>query len=205
VILGRVNINGGDLIFMGNRYVLQGGTLDFVNTSRTEPVVNVSVNTTIQQYAIQMQFWGPADHLHTNYSSDPALPPADIINLVAFGKTQESAAANPTPPGALGAQSLIASQVSSQVTSRLSKVAGISQLAIDPLRGCNQQSGGTGACITVQQRVTSKMFVTFSADVTNTQRTTVQLEYRATPRVSFSGSRDQNGGFGFDTRIHKSW
>lgn len=205
VVLGRVNINGGDLIFMGNRYVLQGGTLDFVNTTQTEPVVNVSVNTTIQQYNIQMHFWGPAEHLHTNYSSDPALPPSDIINLVAFGKTEESAAANPTPPGNLGAQSLLASQVSSQVTSRLSKVAGISQLSVDPLRGCNQQSGGTGACITVQQRVTSKMFVTFSADVTNTQRTTVQLEYRATPRVSFSGSRDQNGGFGFDTRIHKSW
>lgn len=205
VILGRVNLNGGDLIFMGNRYVLQGGTLDFVNTTRTEPVVNVSVATTIQQYNIQMRFWGPATHLHTNYSSDPALPPSDIINLVAFGKTQESAAANPTPPGSFGAQSLIASQVSSQVTSRLSKVVGISQLSVDPLRGCNQQSGGSGACITIQQRVTSKMFVTFSADVTNTQRTTVQLEYRATPRVSFSGSRDQNGGFGFDTRIHKSW
>ncbi|HYG97718.1 MAG TPA: translocation/assembly module TamB domain-containing protein [Terriglobales bacterium] len=205
VVLGRVNINGGDLIFMGNRYVLQGGTVDFVNASRTEPVVNVSVNTTIEQYDIQMRFWGPVNQLHTNYSSNPALPPSDIINLVAFGKTQESAAANPTAPGNFGAQALIASQVSSQVTSRLSKVAGISQLAIDPLRGCDQQSGGTGACITVQQRVTSKMFVTFSADVTNTQRTTVQLEYRATPRLSFSGSRDQNGGFGFDTRIHREW
>ena len=75
----------------------------------------MAVNTTINQYDIQMHFWGPADHLHTNYASDPALPPSDIINLIAFGKTSEAASAEPTPPGTLGAQSLIASQVSNQI------------------------------------------------------------------------------------------
>ncbi|MGI9103131.1 MAG: translocation/assembly module TamB domain-containing protein [Terriglobales bacterium] len=203
VILGRVNLNGGDLIFNGNRYTLQQATLDFVNPSQTQPVVNAQINTTIQQYNVQMHFWGPADHLHTSYSSDPALPPSDIINLVAFGKTSESAAANPSPPGQLGAESLVANQVSSQVTSRVSKVAGISQLSVDPLMGCDQQS--RGACVTIQQRVTSKIFVTFGTDVTSTQRDTIKLEYQKSRRVSFSGTRDQNGGFGFDTRIHKDW
>src|SRR5207248_8070115 len=203
VILGRMNINGGDLIFQGNRYILQGGTIDFINPARTQPVVNVGVNTTIQQWNIQMRFWGPADHLHTNYSSDPALPPSDIINLIAFGKTTEAAAANPTPPGNLGAMSLLASQVSSQVTSRLEKVAGISQLSIDPELGNNQQN--PGARVAIQQRVTGNLFVTFATDVTQTQNTTIKLEYQVSPRVSFSGTRDQNGGFGFDTKIHKSW
>ncbi len=203
VVLGRVNLTGGDLIFMGNRYILQGGTVDFINPSRTEPVVNVGVNTTIQQYNIQMRFWGPADHLHTNYSSDPALPPSDIINLIAFGKTTEAAAANPTPPGSLGAESLIASQVSSQVTSRVEKIAGISQLSIDPVLGGTGQS--PGARIAIQQRVTSKIFVTFSSDVTSTERQAIKLEYQVTPRFSVSGTRDQNGGFGVDTRIRKDW
>jgi translocation and assembly module TamB len=203
VILGRVNLNGGDLIFMGNRYVLQGGTIDFVNPSRTEPIVNVGVNTTVDQYNIQMHFWGPADHLHTNYASDPSLPPADIINLIAFGKTTEASAANPTPPGALGAQSLIASQVSNQITSRLEKVAGISQLSIYPELGGNGTS--PGAKIAIQQRVTSKIFVTFSTDVTGTQKEAIKLEYHASPRVSYNVVRDQNGGFAVSTRIHKTW
>lgn len=203
VILGRVNLSGGDVIFSGNRYVLQGGTVEFANPSRTEPVVNLGINTTIDQYKIAMQFWGPVQQLHTTYTSDPALPPADIINLIAFGKTSEASAANPTPPGALGAESLIASQVSSQLTSRVSKIVGISQLSVDPVLG-----GGTvspGARIAIQQRVTSKIFVTFATDVTSTQRQTISLQYQATPRISFSGTRDQNGGFGFDTRIRKAW
>ena len=146
VLLGRLNLSGGDLIFSGNRYKLQGGTIDFTNRSRTEPVVDMAVNTTIDQYDIQMHFWGPADHLHTNYASDPALPPSDIINLIAFGKTSEAAAANPTPPGTLGAQSLIASQVSNQITNRVEKLAGISQLSIDPVLGSSPaEPGGSGS------------------------------------------------------------
>jgi translocation and assembly module TamB len=204
VILGRVNLTGGDLIFRGNRYLLQQGTLDFANPSRTQPVVNVAVNTTIQQYNIALQFYGPTDHLRTNYTSVPSLPPADIINLLAFGKTSEASAANPTP-GNLGAQSLIASQVSSQVTSRVEKIAGISRLSIDPVLGGNSSQQNPGARITVQQRVTGNIFVTFSTDVTQSQNQVIQLQYNVTPRVTFSGTRDQNGGFGFDTRIQKSW
>ncbi len=40
VVLGRANLTGGDLVFQGNRYILQGGVIDFVNPSRTEPNVN---------------------------------------------------------------------------------------------------------------------------------------------------------------------
>jgi translocation and assembly module TamB len=150
-----------------------------------------------------MRFWGPADHLHTNYASDPSLPPSDIINLIAFGKTSEAAAANPAPPGSLGAQSLIASQVSNQVTSRIEKLAGISQLSIDPILGNGQQS--SGARLAVQQRVTSKMFVTFSTDVTATQQQVVKFEYQLNRRTSFEAVRDQNGGFSFQTSFRKQW
>ena len=53
----------------------------------------------------------------------------------------------------------MASQVSSQITSRVEKLAGISQLSIDPQLGTSQQN--PGARVAIQQRVTSKLFVTF--------------------------------------------
>jgi translocation and assembly module TamB len=202
VLLGRVNLTGGDLVFQGNRYVLQGGVISFVNPSRTEPNINASVTTTILQYNIGLRFEGSLDRLRTSYSSTPALPPADIINLIAFGKTQEASNATATPTNQTAEQS-IASAVSGQLTGRVQKLAGISQLSVDPTLGNSQQNAG--AIITVQQRVTSKIFVTLQTDVTSTQRQVVQVEYQATPRVSLSGTRDQNGGFGFDTRITKEW
>ncbi len=204
VIVGRTNLTGGDLIFLGNRYLIQGGTVAFVSSIETQPVVNLQVTTTIQQYNIAMRFQGPLDRLRTNYTSDPSLPPADIIHLLAFGKTQEAANAAPAQSTALGAEGLVASQVTGQVTSRITKVAGISQLSVDPQLGGtgNQQPG---ARVTVQQRVTSKLFITFSTDVTTTQNTAVQMQYEINRKWSVSGVRDQNGGFGLDGRYHKEF
>jgi translocation and assembly module TamB len=165
--------------------------------------LNLQVNTTIQQYNIAMRFQGPLDRLHTNYTSDPALPPADIINLIAFGNTQEAQAAQ-AQPGNLGAESVLASGVTSQVTGRLEKVAGISHLSVDPVLAGNGNQN-PGARVTVQQRVTSKLFVTFATDVTQTQTQEVQIEYHVNRKWSVSGNRDQNGGFGVDGRYHKDF
>jgi translocation and assembly module TamB len=41
--------------------------------------------------------------------------------------------------------------------------------------------------------------------VTQTQNQVIELQYNVSPRVTVSGTRDQNGGFGFDTRIKKTW
>jgi len=111
-------------------------------------------------------------------------------------------AAEPTT-GAMGAESLIASGVSGAVSSRIEKIAGISQLSIDPVLGGSQQD--PGARITIQQRVTGNLFVTFATDATSTGREVIKLEYQATPRVGLSGVRDQNGGFAVDVRIKRTW
>jgi translocation and assembly module TamB len=204
VILGRVNLNSGDIILNGDRFILSGGTVQFVNPSETEPVLNVSLKTTIQQYDIYLRFNGPVSQLRTNYNSDPALPSADIINLLAFGSTTEAGSGDPATPANQQAANLVASQVSSQVTSRVSKIAGISQLSINPVlnSGSGQQAG---ANITIQQRVTGNLFVTFSSNVASTQSQTIQGQYQLSPRVAISATRDQNGGFAFDALIKKSW
>lgn len=205
VILGRVNLNGGDVILNNTRFVLNGGTVEFVNPSETQPVLNLSIATTIQQYDISLRFNGPIDQLRTNYSSDPALPSADIINLLAFGSTTEASANAPSTPANQQAESLVASQVSSQVTSRVSKAAGISQLSINPVLAGGTSQGPPGANVTIQQRVTGNLFVTFSTNVASTQNQTIQGQYQLSPRVAVSATRDQNGGFGFDTLIKKNW
>jgi translocation and assembly module TamB len=210
VVLGRVNLNGGDLILHGSRFVLTGGTIQFINPAVTEPVLNVSVATTIQEYKINMRFRGPAAQLQTQYTSDPALPPADIISLLAFGRTQKRATGDNadtanSPSATERAESLVASQVSGQVTSRLSKAAGISELSINPVLSGSTTSGPPGAQITIRQRVTGNLFVTFSTNVASTQGQTIQGQYQVTPRFAVSATRNPNGGMAVDTLINKSW
>ncbi len=204
ILLGRISLSSGDVILNGNRFVLTGGTIQFINPSVTQPVLNVSLTTNIQEYKIDLRFQGPSDQLRTQYTSDPSLPPADIINLLAFGKTTEASAQNSLSTNQ-EAESLVASQVSSQVTSRISKAAGISQLSISPVVAGGTAAGPPGANITIQQRVTGNLFVTFETNVVTTQGQTIQGQYQVSPRVAISATRDPNGGFALDTIIKKSW
>jgi translocation and assembly module TamB len=206
VILGRTNLTGGEFFLVGNRYEVQHGTIDFLNPVRTEPVLNIQVKTRINEYNINLALNGPVERLQTTYTSDPALPPVDIINLIATGKTVESASANPSPSptSAMGAQSLLASGISSQVSGKIAKLAGVSQLQIDPGLG-NDNGQNMGARIAIQQRVTSNLLVTFATDVTSTQRQAIQVEYKFNPKWSVSSTRDQNGGFGVDGRYRKDF
>jgi translocation and assembly module TamB len=203
VILGRTTLTGGDVFAAGNRYVLQNGTIDFLNPVRTDPVVNLQAKTTIDQYNIGINIQGPVEHLQTSFSSDPALPPVDIINLIGRGQTLEQQAAQPSQSLTSGAQSLLAQQVGSQISNKVAKLAGVSHVSIDPALGSGSQN--PGARVAVQERVTSNLYVTFASDVTSTQRQAIQLEYQLNRKWSVSSVRDQNGGYGVDAHYHKDF
>jgi translocation and assembly module TamB len=203
VILGRAQLNGGDLFLGGNRYVLQSGSIEFVNPFRTEAVVNAHVKTQVDQYDISLNLQGPMETLTTTYSSDPPLPSADIFNLLAFGHTTTEAGGSTLTPSTLGAQSALVQGLGSAVSGRIQKFAGLSYFSIDPTLGGSNQNAG--ARVVIQERVTRDLVVTYSTDVTSTQRQAIQLEYRFDPRWSVSGVRDQNGGFGATLTFRKSF
>ena len=204
IVLGRISLTGGEVFFLGKRFEIQDGTVVFANAVRTSPVLNLHVNTTVEQYNITINLSGTTDKLNTSYTSDPSLPTADIINLLAFGQTTTEAASNANTPASLGAESAVASAVGSQVAGQLQGLTGISQLTIDPgIGGSSSQNPGTQ--IAVQQRVTGNLLVTFSADVTSAQSQAVQVKYQAKRNVTISILRDQNGGYGLDIHYHKAF
>ena len=196
VLLGRTDITGGELFFSGNRYKVENGVVQFVNPVRTEPVVNVLVTTTVNQFSLSMNFTGPIDRLRTTYTSEPPLAPVDIINLLATGQTTEAASTGSTSP-----ESVIAGQLTSQFSSRVEKLAGITSLTIDPQVGGAQGNGG--GRLAVQQRVTKNLFFTFSTDLTTSTGQIVQIEYQVSQKFAVSTIRDQNGGYTLQIKVHK--
>jgi translocation and assembly module TamB len=200
VILGRVSLTGGEVFFLGKRFQLQNGTMVFANTATTRPILNLDVSTVVEQYNLTIHLSGPLDRLKTTYTSDPALSTADIVNLLAFGQTTAEAQSRSATPGSIGAQSTIASAVGGQLAGQLQKVAGLSQLTLNPLAGSTQNPG---AQLAVQQRVTGNLLVTFSTDITSAQTETVQILYEFNRSVSVSVLRDENGGYGLDIHYHK--
>jgi translocation and assembly module TamB len=201
ILLGRMNLTSGDVFFLGKRFQVQSGTIEFANPVRTEPVVSTYITTTVEQYNITLNLNGPVERLRTNYTSEPALPPADIIHLLAFGNTNAEAASAPSQSAAMGAESVLAQGVSSQAAGKLENLTGISQLTIDPLATNTQ--GDPGAQVAIQQRVTGSLLFTFSTNVTSTQSQAAELQYDLNKDVSVTVLRDQNGGYGLDLRWHR--
>jgi translocation and assembly module TamB len=198
VIVGRTEFTGGDIFLMNKRYQIERGIIEFSNPNRTEPVLNILLTTTINQYNLSLTFLGPLDKMQTNYVSDPPLPTADIINLIARGQTTQQVGAAPSN---FGASSLLAQGAASEVSGGIQKLAGLSSLSIDPTLGGNDSN--PGARVAMQKRITSSFLFTFATDVTSTQREIIQGEYQFNKRWSASVTRDENGGFAVDGKYHK--
>jgi TamB, inner membrane protein subunit of TAM complex len=119
----------------------------------------------------------------------------DIINLIARGKTSAESAAF-----SQSTDSMIASQAASQVSGNIQKLAGISNLTIDPTLGGNNQN--PSARVAIQQRVTKNFLFTFSTDVSQPASEIVQGNYQINKRWSVSVAPDQLGGVSIDGRFH---
>ena len=197
VITGRTTLTSGELFYRNVRYQLQRGVITFDNPNETHPVLNVSVTTTVEQYNLTLTMRGPLDKLTTAYVSDPPLATADVINLVARGKTTGESAAN-----SQSTDSMIASQVAGQVAGSVQKLAGLSGLEIDPTLGGSQNPS---ARVAIQQRLTKNLLFSFSTDVSQPGSEIVQGEYQINNRWSVTVQRDQLGGVAVDGRYHKKF
>jgi translocation and assembly module TamB len=197
VVVGRATLTSGDIFFNGHQFHLERGIITFVDPNQTQPVLNVLITTTIRQYNLSISLVGPIDKLRTGFVSDPPLPPADVINLIARGQTTQEGA-----PTSFGANSILAAGLG-QVGSNVTKLTGISGLQIDPLIGGNNTN--PSARLGIQKQVTKNFTFTFSTDVTLPQSEIVQGEYQLNKRWSVSVTRNESGGFAVDGRFHTNF
>jgi translocation and assembly module TamB len=203
ILLGSVHLLAGQMTMRGNDYHLTRGDINFVNPFRVDPVLNVEVATTIQQYEVTVDFNGPASHLTMSYRSDPPLPSSDIITLLALGQPGEEsslrggAAAVQTPQ--LGATTLLSEAISSQLGGRVQRLFGVRHFSVDPdYIAATSATQNPGARVTIAEQFSRNLVITYSTDVTSTQQQVIQIEYTLRPDVSVVALRDENGTFGID-------
>ena len=105
-LLGRVSVTEGSALIAGTRYDLERGDITFTNPVRIEPIIDLSATAHVEDYDISLGLHGSPQKLSVSYRSDPPLPEADVVSLLALGHTanqqrlytqqQEQAIANPT-------------------------------------------------------------------------------------------------------------
>jgi translocation and assembly module TamB len=92
VLLGRADITEGEVYLNGTKYRMERGDITFVNPVATKPVLDLQASTHVRDYDITVNLNGETDKLKLTYHSEPPLPEADIISLLALGHTQQQSA-----------------------------------------------------------------------------------------------------------------
>ncbi|MDT8068060.1 MAG: translocation/assembly module TamB domain-containing protein [Terriglobia bacterium] len=207
VLLGRVNIFEGDIVFNSTTYHLERGEISFNNPAQIQPVLDIEASARVRDYDITLGFHGPADRPSINYRSDPPLPTADIIALLALGRTrQESATAQMYNPqqqalSESDENALLGQALNATVSSRMQRLFGVSRIKIDPQVGGAENN--TNARLTIEQQVSNKITITYITNLSQSAQQIIQVEWNITRDLSLQGVRDQTGVLGFDVRIRQ--
>ena len=211
VAIGRVSANeGGELSFNGSKYRLERGEVTFSNPAKTEPIIDIQAATRVRDYDITVNISGDvskSNGLKATWHSEPPLPEADVIALLALGRTrEESAAMQGGGSGGFGGAAsnlLISEALNTAVSSRVQRLFGVSRIKIDPQGLTSETNVVHGPQVTIEQQVASNLTITYSTNVSVASQQIIQVEYNITRNISIVALRDQNGVVSFDVKIRQ--
>jgi translocation and assembly module TamB len=198
-VLGRINLTEGQLVFFGSTYTINTGSISFFNPGQIDPILNLSLETQSQGVDVTLNVTGPVDNMKLTYTSNPPLQFQEIVALLAAGTTPTS---DPTilanqpalPQQSLqqrGESAILGQAVANPLANRMQRVFGVTQLKIDPaFTGSSQLPT---AQVTLQQRVSTNLTLTYVSALDNPNSTLVRGEWELNPQWSAMAMRDQNG------------
>lgn len=206
-LLGRVEVLEGEINFNGAKYRLERGEVLFQSPVSIKPVLDLQASTRVRDYDITVSINGDTSKpLSVKYRSDPPLPEADIVALLAVGQTREQSAQMAQGNSAFSqtASNLILSEaLNSTVSNRVQRLLGISKIKIDP-QGLSTETNPTrGPQVTIEQQISNNFTLTYSQNVSQASQQIIQGEYYVRRNVSIVGTRDQNGVISFDVKIRQ--
>src|SRR5690349_8560958 len=109
--------------------------------------------TRVRDYDVAIGLHGTADKLSVTYRSDPPMPSADIIALLAFGRTQQQDLYNNQPSSSQAASDVLLGQaLNSASTSRVQKLFGVGSVKIDP-QAVDLENDNLGPRVTIEQQI----------------------------------------------------
>ena len=196
-LLGHVSITEGSATIAGTRYELQRGEINFTNPVRIQPLIDLNATARVEDYDITLGLHGPIDQLAVTYRSDPPLPEADVVALLALGRTQDQQrlytqqqqqlASNPATDVLLGGA------LNATVSSRVQRLFGAGSVKVDPSH--LGVLGNSTTRITVEEQLGKNLTFTYATDVDTTAQQLLQAEIAINRHVSLLIARDESGVF----------
>jgi translocation and assembly module TamB len=226
LLFGRAEVDRGEILFEGRRYLVTRGALEFNNPARIEPFFDVEAETRVrvpgETYRVIINLNGTTQSLVPQFTSDPPLASdADVVALLFSDVRREGDAelralrnSNERQTDILTtrATQLLASPVSSEVGRVVEQTFGVDTFQVTPsLFDPYSQTTATprinpSARVTIGKRVSDRVYLTFSRSLNSSfNDQLVLLEYDESERLSWILSRNENDTYSLEVRVRHTF
>ncbi len=192
-LLGRIEARAGTVYFRNNEFKILHASVDFVDPSRMNPVLDIQAETQVREYQIRLAVTGAVDKAAVTLISDPALNDTDILSLLALGKTSTQLQGSEKNVGVGEATSFATGQFQDIFERQARSLTGLDRFQVDPYVG---QSNTSVPRLTVgKELLQNKLYATYSSNVgASSPEQIIKLEYILNRHFSLVGEMDQEMG-----------
>lgn len=211
VLLGDVDIRGGDLYFQDRTFRILNGRLSFTDPLRAEPYLDFRGETYVKDYRVTLTMNGPLSRLRPEFASSPPLAPDEILTLLALGESFRRTyyTYSLERSTAMSAASLLSYQIADQAKRRTSGVLSLDRFRIDPYFP-EDAPGSIAARLTVGKKLAGNLLLVYSTVLANSNVQTTEkefpifrVEWDISRRFSLVAGQDDRGKLSFDVKFRK--
>jgi hypothetical protein len=218
-VVGRADIERGEVRFEGRRYLVTRGSLDFTNPERLMPFFDVEAETRVrvpgQTYRVRLRMAGTTERLQPEFTSDPPLPPLDILTMLfsditPSGDVELSAQQRPNERE----QRLLEARATRALTGTLSAEVGkvvqdtfgidsfqITPLLVDPYQQSARLNVNPSARITLGKRISDRIYLTYARSLTSSTRDEIiLLEFDQSDTLAWILSQNEDRTYALEVR-----
>ena len=198
-VSGRAEIAEGTISYQNTEFDVKKGVVDFVNPYRIEPSIDVAAVSDVRKWTITLHISGTPDNLNFKLSSDPPEEDADILSLLALGKTTRELVKG-DGGGSRSPKELLTGIVSNKFQEDIKKSTGL-DVEFDYTEGEGGTNGEEDAedeiRVTVGKELSRRVTVKYGVERRGGE--TVQkatTEYKLLENLLMSAFQDTEGDFG---------
>ncbi len=218
-LVGRSDIQRGEVTFEGRRYLVTRGSLDFSNPDRIQPFFDIEAETRVrvpsQTYRVTLRVAGTTDRLQPEFTSDPPLPPLDILTMLfsdtaPSGDFEVAALQNPNERQ----QRLLEARATRALTGTLSAEVGrvvqetfgvdtfqITPLLVDPSQQSARLTVNPSARITIGKRISDRIYLTYARSLSSSTRDEIiLLEFDQSESLAWVLSQNEDRTYALEVR-----
>lgn len=214
-VIGRVDLSNGEIYFRHNTFRVISGSVDFLNPEELNPIFDLTARTDVRNsvtdrnYAIDLNLSGTLSQITLTWNAFPVLAEADILALLAVGKTTADLVDVGGRTGAEATSFVVSEffaepmdQITGMVGEPVQKITGIDRIRVEPSINETSTNATVGTRLTAEKRLMNdRLVVIYQTTLDPSEEEVIRMVYEVNKHISLVGKREEDGQLGGDIRF----